>query len=62
MLSGVSWYVAVRFVALGVFVATDVMLWQRAVTSPPSHRRVQVAAALWGLVLVVGTVLAILFP
>jgi heme A synthase len=52
----------VEYVALGIFLTVDGMLWRDALRVPPTRRRGQVAAAILGLVLVVGTLLDLLVP
>jgi hypothetical protein len=51
----------VEYVALGIFLTVDGMLWRDALRVPP-RRRGQVAAAIVGLVLVDGTLLDLLVP
>ncbi len=59
----VPWYVAARYVALGVFWVGDAFLWRWVRIAPPSRRRGRVVVATLGLVLVVGTLLVdILVP
>jgi hypothetical protein len=52
----------VEYVALGVFLMSDGILWRDALRVPPPRRRWQVAAAVICLVLVVGTLLDLIVP
>jgi hypothetical protein len=61
-MAGIPFLVAIRYVALGVFLAVDVYWWGRAITSPPSQRRGNTVAALLYLVPVVVALFAIAFP
>jgi hypothetical protein len=52
---------AAKFFALGVFLTAEVVWWRDALRGPPSKRRVRVAVAILGLILLLITVYAILF-
>jgi len=53
-------HVAPEYAALGVFLMFDAIKWRDVLTSPPSQRPGQVAVAIVGLILVVGTLLDLL--
>jgi hypothetical protein len=53
---------AAKFFALGAFLTADLVWWRDALMGPPAKRRARLAVAVFGLLPLLITLFAIVFP